>query len=112
MSKLPAVTDETFGAEVERHEGVVMVDFWAVWCGPCRMIAPIVEQLATEYAGRAKIVGLDGDANPRTLARYGVRGLPTLLVFRDGQLVDRIVGAAPRAKIEGTLQQHLTSSAA
>ena len=112
MSKLPAVTDDSFATEVEQHEGLAVVDFWATWCGPCRMIAPIVEQLATEYEGRAKIVALDTDANPRTMVRFGVRGIPSLLVFKDGKLVDRIIGAVPRTKIESTIQQHLAAVSA
>ena len=112
MSTVPAVTDDTFAAEVERHPGLAMVDFWATWCAPCRMIAPIVEQLAAEYAGKAKIVAVAGAANPRRMGRFGVRGRPTLLLFRDGQLVDRIVGAVPRARIEAVLRQHLGATAA
>jgi thioredoxin 1 len=102
-----AVTDATFAREIEQHEGLAVVDFWATWCAPCRAVAPIVEQLATEYAGRAKVTSLDGDVNQRTMVRYGVRSLPTLLFFRNGQVVDRIVGAVPRAKIEATLREHL-----
>ena len=112
MANVLAVTDGTFAAEVERHEGLTVVDFGAAWCGPCRMIAPIVEQLATEYAGRAKLVALDTDSNPQTTVRYGVRSLPTLLFFKGGKVVDIMVGAAPRAAIVKKLEAHLPVAAA
>jgi thioredoxin 1 len=93
------VTDENFGAEIEQHQGLAVVDFWATRCGPCRMIAPAVDQLAQEYAGRVKVAKLDTDANPRTMTRFGVRSIPTLLFFRDGQVVDRVVGALPKGQL-------------
>ncbi len=93
------VGDADFGTEIEQHAGVAVVDFWATWCGPCRMIAPVVDQLATEYAGKVKVAKLDTDANPRTMTRFGVRSIPTLLFFRDGQVVDRVVGALPKGQI-------------
>ena len=93
------VTDADFGAEIEQHAGVAVVDFWATWCGPCRLIAPVVDQLATEYAGKVKVAKLDTDANPRTMTRFGVRSIPTLLFFRDGEVVDRVVGALPKGQI-------------
>ena len=86
------VTDQTFEQEILQHQGVALVDFWAPWCGPCRMIGPIIEQLAEEYEGRAKIVKLNVDENPDTPARYGIQGIPTLLLFKDGELVDSLVG--------------------
>ena len=107
MSNVLAVTDATFAPEIEQHDGLAMVDFWAAWCAPCRMIAPIVEQLAEDYAGRVRVAKLDADANPRTMVQLGVRSLPTLLFFRNGQLVDQIVGAVPRARIEAKLQELL-----
>ena len=112
MSHVHAVTDETFPTAVERHDGVVLVDFWAEWCAPCRIIAPVVRDLAAEYAGRATMASLDVDANPRTMTRYDVRSLPTLLLFRDGRVVDRIVGAVPRARIEAKLREHLAPGVA
>lgn len=112
MSNVLAVTDATFATEIEQHQGLAMVDFWAAWCGPCRMIAPIVEQLATYYAGKARIAKLDADANPRTMAKFGVRGIPALLFFKDGKLVDQVVGAVPRARIEAVLRKHLEPVAA
>jgi thioredoxin 1 len=112
MSNATAVTDETFETEVEKANGLTVVDFWATWCAPCRMIAPIVRDLAVEYAGRATMASLDIEANPRTMLRYGVRALPTLLVFRDGRVVDQIVGAVPRARIEAKLREHLAPGVA
>ena len=101
-----AVTDETFEAEIEKHEGLVVVDFWATWCGPCRMIAPILVQLATEYAGKVKVAKVDVDTNIRTATRFNVRSIPLLLFFKDGKVVDQIVGAVPKMHIETKLQQH------
>ena len=104
-----ALTDETFGAEIERARGVALVDFGADWCPPCRMMAPVVEQIAAEYAGRATVGALDVDANPRVQARYDVRSLPTFLFFRDGEVVDRIVGAVPKARLTERLDALLAT---
>ena len=93
------VTEATFAAEVERSPLPVLVDLWAPWCGPCRMIAPALEQLATEMAGRVRIAKVNVDENPGMSARFGVQGIPTLLVFKDGREVDRLVGAHPKAEI-------------
>lgn len=101
------VTDATFSTEVLNSSLPVLVDLWAPWCGPCRMIAPVVEKLAGEYAGRLKVAKLNVDDNPRTAGNYQVQGIPTLLIFRGGQVVDRIVGAAPepmlRSRVEAAL---------
>lgn len=105
--KVQDVSDADFAAEVEGAEGLAMVDFWAEWCGPCRMVAPIVEQLATEYAGQVKVTKLDVDSNPRTAARFNVRSIPSILFFKDGKLVDTLVGAAPRGMLEARMKQHL-----
>jgi thioredoxin 1 len=99
------VTDANFQAEVAGAEGLTMVDFWAVWCGPCRMVAPIVEQLADEYAGKLRVGKLDVDNNPRTAAQFNVRSIPTLLFFRDGQVVETIVGALPKPVLERKIQE-------
>jgi len=93
------VTDENFSAEIERSSLPVLLDLWAAWCGPCRTIAPIVEQIATEMAGRLKVGKLNVDENPRTAARFGVQSIPTLLVLKKGVEAGRIVGALPKAEI-------------
>jgi len=107
MSNIIAVTDANFEQEVEKHDGLAVVDFWATWCGPCRMIAPILEQLAGEYAGRVKVTKLDVDANIKTATRFNVRSIPMLLFFKGGKVVDQIVGAVPRQTIEAKLKQHV-----
>ncbi len=101
------VTDGNFATEVLQSDLPVLVDFYADWCGPCKMIGPVVEQLAGEYEGQAKIVKLDVDANQATAQNYRVMSIPTLLIFKGGQVVDTIVGAVPRATIEGKLKAQL-----
>lgn len=93
------ITDQNFNSEVLKSDTPVLIDFWAVWCGPCRMIAPIVEELATEYSGKLKVGKLDVDNNQQSSINYGVRSIPTLLIFKDGQLKDTIIGAVPKAQI-------------
>jgi thioredoxin 1 len=100
------VTDETFEAEIEKHPGLAVVDFWATWCGPCYRIAPILEQIAVEHAGKLKVAKLDVDTNIRTATRFNVRSIPLLLFFKDGKVVDQIVGAVPKAMIESKITQH------
>jgi thioredoxin 1 len=106
MSKAAAVTDATFEQEVEQSGGLTVVDFWATWCGPCRMIAPILDQIAVEYEGKVKVTKLDVDQNIRTATRFNVRSIPMLLFFKDGKVVDQIVGAVPKSTIESKVQQH------
>jgi thioredoxin 1 len=101
------VTDSTFEHEVVRSEQPVLVDFWAAWCGPCRAVAPIVEELAGEYEGTLKVMKLDVDDNPRTAMAYGVQSIPTLLIFKDGKPAERIVGALPKRAIVDKLQSVL-----
>ncbi|MDB5351462.1 MAG: thioredoxin [Planctomycetota bacterium] len=100
IDRLPVtVTDATFSAEVEHSPVPVVLDVWAAWCGPCRMIAPVVDELASELAGRVRFAKLDSDQNPVTAARFNVRSLPTLLVLKDGREVDRIIGVQPKSEI-------------
>jgi thioredoxin 2 len=99
MGKPQPVTDATFAQDVERSPVPVLVDAWAPWCGPCHMIAPIIDQLATELAGRVRVVKLNVDDNPRTAARFDLRSIPTLLVLKDGREVDRLVGVQPKQEI-------------
>jgi len=106
MSNTQAVTDANFEQEVEKHDGLAVVDFWATWCGPCRMIAPILDQLAKEYEGKVKITKLDVDQNIRTASRFNVRSIPMLLFFKGGKVVDQIIGAVPKTQIESKFQQH------
>ena len=107
QTKPRVVTDDSFVPEVEQHKGLVLVDFWATWCGPCHMVAPIVEQLAGEYNGKLKVLKLDVDANPQTMMRFNVRSIPSILFFKDGRHVDTIVGAYPKPVFEEKIQQHL-----
>jgi thioredoxin 1 len=104
MGKALEVTDNTFEQEVLQSTQPVLVDFWAVWCGPCKAVAPIVEELAGEYEGRLKVMKLDVDDNPRTAMAYGVQSIPTLLVFKDGKPAERIVGAVPKKVLADKLQ--------
>lgn len=98
------ITDRTFQEEVLSFPGPVLVDCWAPWCGPCRMVAPIMDQLASEYAGRVKIAKLNTDDNPATASQYGIQSIPTLLLFKNGRQVNRLVGALPKGEIEKHLR--------
>lgn len=107
MSKPKAITDDTFAAEVKESDKPVLVDFWAEWCGPCKMIAPILEEIAEERAEDLTIVKLDVDANPHWAMEYGVMGIPTLLLFKDGEVAERINGYMPKPKFLARLEPHL-----
>lgn len=101
------ITDGSFEAEIEKAEGLAIVDFWAEWCGPCRMVGPIVDQLAGEYKGKAKVGKLDVDANPKTGMRFNVRSIPTILFFKNGKLVDQVIGFMQKPALEAKFKQHL-----
>jgi len=94
------VSDTTFESEVLKATGPVVVDFWAEWCGPCRMIAPALEEISGSLNGKVKIVKLNVDENPQTAAKYGIQSIPTLMIFKDGQMASRQIGAAPKQKLE------------
>lgn len=100
-------TDASFDADVLGKDDVVLVDFWATWCAPCRAIAPSLELLADEYQGRAKIVKVDVDANPETAARFGIRSIPTLMVFKNGERLETVVGGRPKAELSALLDKYL-----
>jgi len=101
------VTDANFDTEVIKSEQPVLVDFWAEWCGPCRMVAPIVEELAKEYNGTLKVGKMDVDSNPQVSMQYGIRSIPTLLVFKGGKVVEQIVGAVPKRILTEKVSKHL-----
>ena len=105
--KIADVTDASFESDVLKSSQPVLIDFWATWCGPCRAIAPVVEQLAGEYAGKVKVVKVNIDENPKTPTQYDVRSIPTLLMFKDGKVVGQIVGAVPKPKIEELVKKAL-----
>ena len=107
MAKPIEVTDANFDQEVTQSSIPVLVDFWAIWCGPCRMIAPIVEELAQEYEGKLKVAKLDVDHNPNVAIRYGIRSIPTLLIFKNGQVMDQIIGAVPKNYLEERVKRIL-----
>lgn len=100
------ITDENFADEIESSEGLAIVDFWAEWCGPCRMVGPIIEELAEEYSGKVKVGKLDVDSNRVTAGRFNVRSIPSILYFKDGQMVDAVVGAYPKKFLEQKILEH------
>ena len=99
MADVQQVTDESFDREVLKAELPVLIDFWAPWCGPCKAIGPVVDELAKEYAGKLKVVKMNVDDNPQTPSKYGVRGIPNLILFKGGQVKDQIVGAVPKSQL-------------
>jgi thioredoxin 1 len=107
MANLQSVSDDTFQAEVTQSPVPVLIDFWAPWCGPCRAIGPIVEELAGEYAGRLKVVKMNVDENTRTPSQFGVRGIPNLMIFKGGQVAEQIVGAVPKSHLVKAIDKAL-----
>ncbi|CAN5267725.1 thioredoxin [soil metagenome] len=106
MAKTLTVSDASFGAEVEQQDGLTVIDFWAPWCAPCRVVGPVVDQLAEEYQGRARVAKLNIDENPATANRFQVRSIPTILFLKRGQVVDAVVGAAPKSLLAAKIEQH------
>jgi len=106
-STLLHVNDKNFAEEVLSAQLPVLVDFWATWCGPCRSISPIIEELAKEFTGRIKVTKLNVDENPATPSQYGVRGIPTLILFKGGKILDQIVGAVPKARLVTVIEKAL-----
>jgi thioredoxin 1 len=108
MSELTkAVTDESFKHDVLEAPGPVLVDFWAEWCGPCRMVAPILDEIAAEFAGKLTVAKVNIDDNPMTPTEYDVRGIPTMILFKDGKVVDRKIGAMPRGQMRDWVAGHI-----
>lgn len=105
--KVVQLSDDSFENEVLKSATPVLVDFWASWCAPCKAISPVVDGLAAEYAGKVKVGKLNVDENPATPGQYGVRGIPTLILFKDGKVVDQLVGAAPKSQLEGLIKKAL-----
>jgi thioredoxin 1 len=108
MSKPVAISDSTFDQEVIKADKPVVVDFWATWCGPCKMIAPILEEVATEYDGKLKVAKIDVDSNTKVASQYQIMSIPTLLFFKNGQLVDQVIGAIPKAQLINRLSKILS----
>jgi len=102
------LTSATWDQEVTEYKGIVMVDFWAVWCGPCRMVAPTIEELAKDYAGKIKVGKLNTDENADIASKFKIMGIPTIIFFKDGQKVDQIVGAVPKPQLKSKLDTLLT----
>ena len=107
MSTAAQVTDSSFKQEVLDCDVRVLVDFWAPWCGPCRMVAPVVDEISEQYKGQIKVVKVNTDENPNVASQYGIRSIPTLMIFKDGQKVDMVVGAVPKTTLASTLEKYL-----
>ncbi|MCC5627369.1 thioredoxin [Nostoc sphaeroides] len=107
MSTAAQVTDSSFKQEVLDSDVPVLVDFWAPWCGPCRMVAPVVDEISEQYKGQIKVVKVNTDENPQVASQYGIRSIPTLMIFKDGAKVDMVVGAVPKTTLATTLEKYL-----
>ncbi|HOP85525.1 MAG TPA: thioredoxin [Syntrophorhabdaceae bacterium] len=107
MGSAKAVNDGNFLSEVLESSTPVLVDFWASWCGPCQMMGPVVDEVASQYEGKVKVLKLNVDENPQTSAKYGIRGIPTLILFNKGEVVDRLIGAQPKSSVEELLKKVL-----
>ena len=112
MGKAIPVSATTWETEVGKANGLVLVDFWAVWCGPCQMVAPIVDELATEYDGKLKVLKLNTDENPDIAGKYGIMSIPTLLFFKNGQMVEKVVGAVPKRALKEAIDNLLKAPTA
>ncbi|MBD1217526.1 thioredoxin [Aphanizomenon flos-aquae NRERC-008] len=109
MSAAAPVTDSTFKAEVLDSDVPVLVDFWAPWCGPCRMVGPVVDEIADQYGEKLKVVKVNTDENPQIASQYGIRSIPTLMIFKGGEKVDMVVGAVPKTTLSTTVEKYLTT---
>lgn len=107
MSAALQVTDASFKQDVLESDIPVLVDFWAPWCGPCRMVAPVVDEISQQYEGKVKVVKLNTDENPNVASQYGIRSIPTLMIFKGGQRVDMVVGAVPKTTLANTLEKYI-----
>ena len=107
MANVLEITDENFETEVEKEEQLTLVDFWATWCGPCRKLSPVIDELASEFAGKVKFVKIKADENVQTAQKYSISGVPSLLVFKNGEPVERMVNIVPKSVIVNNLNKHL-----
>lgn len=105
--KVQQITDTNFDKEVLKSKKLVLVDFWAAWCGPCKMVAPVIDEIADEYKDAVKVVKVNTDENPSTAASYGIRSIPTLLIFNEGHIIDTIIGAIPKSTVVNRIQECL-----
>lgn len=110
MSAAVQVTDDSFKEVVLESDVPVLVDFWAPWCGPCRMVAPVVDEISQQYEGQIKVVKLNTDENPSVASQYGIRSIPTLMIFKGGERVDMVVGAVPKATLANTIEKYLNGA--